>query len=68
MRSSYVKEGHIRLPEVLKIQDVKFREFQSKLIPTVNPDAVIGVRTPELRKYGLFVSVSRFFIARHLKS
>ena len=37
--------------ELYKLQDVKFRELQSKLIPTVNPDAMIGVRTPELRKY-----------------
>ena len=37
--------------ELYRLQDVKFREFQSKLIPAVNPDAVIGVRTPELRKY-----------------
>ena len=32
------------------LQDVKYRDFQSKLIPTVDPDMVIGVRTPELRK------------------
>ena len=32
-------------------QDVTYRAFQCKLIPTVDPEAVIGVRTPELRKY-----------------
>ena len=32
-------------------QDVKYRDFQSKLLPTVNPDSVIGVRTPVLRDY-----------------
>ena len=37
--------------ELFRLQDVKYRDFQSRLIPTVNPDAVIGVRTPELRKY-----------------
>ncbi len=37
--------------ELYRLQDVKYREFQSKLIPTVSPDAVIGVRTPELRQY-----------------
>jgi len=31
-------------------QDIKYRDFQSKLIPNVNPDTVIGVRTPILRK------------------
>lgn len=33
------------------MQDLKYRDFQSKLIPTVEYDTVIGVRTPELRKY-----------------
>ena len=32
-------------------QDIKYRDFQKKLIPTVDPDRVIGVRTPALRKY-----------------
>lgn len=31
-------------------QDVKYRDFQKKLIPTVEEKRVIGVRTPELRK------------------
>ena len=35
--------------ELKKLQDVKYRDFQSKLLPTVDPDRVIGVRTPELR-------------------
>lgn len=37
--------------ELFELQDQKYCEFQSKLIPTINPDTVIGVRTPELRKY-----------------
>ena len=36
--------------ELFSLQDVKYRDFQAKLIPTVEPDSVIGVRTPELRK------------------
>ena len=32
------------------LQDEKYRDFQVKLIPTVDPESVIGVRTPELRK------------------
>ncbi len=32
------------------LQDEKYRDFQVKLIPTVDPGTVIGVRTPELRK------------------
>lgn len=32
------------------LQDLKYKEFACKLMPTVNPETVIGVRTPELRK------------------
>ena len=31
-------------------QDEQYRDFQSKLIPTVAPEAIIGVRTPAIRK------------------
>lgn len=31
------------------LQDLKYQAFQSKLIPTICPDTVIGVRTPALR-------------------
>ncbi len=37
--------------ELFKMQDLKYKDFHAKLIPTVNPDLVIGVRTPELRKF-----------------
>ena len=37
--------------ELLKMQDEKYRDFNSKLIPTVDKETMIGVRTPELRKY-----------------
>ncbi len=33
------------------MQDEKYRDFQVKLIPSAEPDTVIGVRTPQLRKY-----------------
>ena len=33
------------------MQDEKYRSFQVKLFPTVDPETVIGVRTPELRSY-----------------
>ena len=32
-------------------QDLPYRDFQCKLMPTVNPELVIGVRTPELRTF-----------------
>ena len=37
--------------ELFALQDMKYRDFQSKLIPTIDPGSVIGVRTPDLRKY-----------------
>lgn len=41
----YVRE------ELFKLQDLKYREFHKKLIPTVDENLIIGVRTPELRKF-----------------
>ncbi len=35
---------------LFKLQDLKYKGFQCKLMPTVNPETVIGVRTPDLRK------------------
>ena len=36
--------------ELFRLQDIRYRDFQSRLIPTVSPGSFIGVRTPELRK------------------
>ncbi|MCI8645617.1 MAG: DNA alkylation repair protein [Firmicutes bacterium] len=36
--------------ELFQLQDIKYRDFQKKLIPTVEESSIIGVRTPELRK------------------
>ncbi len=37
--------------ELFAMQDKGYKAFHEKLIPTVSPDRVIGVRTPELRKF-----------------
>ena len=37
--------------KLFSMQDLKYKEFHSKLMPTVESDLVIGVRTPELRKF-----------------
>lgn len=42
--------GQIR-EELFRLQDTAYHDFQSKLIPTVDPERIIGVRTPDLRKY-----------------
>ena len=39
------------LKELFKLQDKKYRDFQVKLIPGSSIDKMIGVRTPDLRKY-----------------
>lgn len=36
--------------ELLSLQDKEYRDFQSRLFPTVDKKKVIGVRTPALRK------------------
>lgn len=36
--------------ELYKLQDVKYRDFQMKLIPGIGQDTMIGVRTPDLRR------------------
>ena len=33
------------------LQDLKYKEFHSKLMPTVSKEKIIGVRTPTLRKF-----------------
>ena len=37
--------------QLFQLQDIKYKEFQSKLIPHMDPERIIGVRTPVLRKY-----------------
>lgn len=38
------------LQRLFALQDDKYQAFQSKLIPNINPETVIGVRVPELRR------------------
>ena len=36
--------------ELLKNQDLKYRDFSAKLTPTIEKDLFIGVRVPKLRE------------------
>ena len=36
--------------ELSRLQDTTYREMQVRIIPTVKPESVVGVRTPELRR------------------
>ena len=38
------------LKKLYALQDTAYRDFQGKLLPTVDPKTIIGVRTPDLRK------------------
>ncbi|MBQ9282105.1 MAG: DNA alkylation repair protein [Treponema sp.] len=44
--------------KLFSLQDKKYRDFQAKLIPTVAAEKIIGVRTPELRKFAKELSKS----------
>ena len=36
--------------QLYSLKDEQYKSFQSKLIPSINPDTIIGVRTPQLKK------------------
>ena len=36
--------------KLFALQDLNYRQFQAKLMPTVDPEQIIGVRMPALRK------------------
>ncbi len=37
--------------QLFALQDKEYKEFHAKLIPTIDPDRIIGIRTPVLRKF-----------------
>ena len=39
------------IEDLFKMQDLEYKSFHSKLIPTINPNTIVGVRVPLLRKY-----------------
>ena len=49
------REGLPRLSDLqaalFSLQDLPYRKFQVSLMPTVNPETVIGIRTPRLRAF-----------------
>ena len=45
---SHPKESII-LGRLLQRQDPTYRDFHKKLLPTMDPERLIGVRTPQLR-------------------
>ena len=39
------------LQQLFELQDLKYRDFHAKLVPGMDVNDIIGVRTPELRKF-----------------
>ena len=37
--------------ELFKLRDLKYRNFHSKLMPGIDKETIIGIRTPVLRKF-----------------
>lgn len=37
--------------QLFELQDIKYKEFHSKLMPGIDPDSVIGIRVPVLRAF-----------------
>lgn len=52
MADSYI------LNRLFEMQDLKYRDFHSRLMPTVEKSKIIGVRTPDLRKFAKEISNS----------
>lgn len=49
--------------ELFKLQDKKYRDLQIKIIPNVDSDTIIGVRTPELRKFAKELIISDNYLS-----
>lgn len=45
--------------ELFKMQDLKYRDFHAKLMPTVDKETIIGIRVPELRKFAKKISKTK---------
>ena len=43
------KESLIK--ELFKFQDLKYKDFHARLMPTIDKEKIIGIRTPKLRKF-----------------
>ncbi len=39
------------LTELMKMQDLNYRDFHAKLMPTIDKEKIIGVRVPQIRKF-----------------
>ena len=42
--------------KLFEMQDLTYRDFHSRLMPTIDKNVIIGVRVPILRKYAKEIS------------
>lgn len=49
--------------ELLKLKDEKYKEFHAKLMPTINPDTIIGIRVPVLRAFSKTIQDTEDFFS-----
>ena len=47
--------------QLFTLQDSEYKDFHGKLMPTITPDTILGIRVPILRKFsdGLAKSLSK---------
>lgn len=38
------------IDKLMEVKDLKYKEFQSKLVPNIPKETILGIRTPEMRK------------------
>ena len=49
--------------ELFALQDLKYREFHTKLVPTIPPETIIGIRVPRLRALAKTIQNADAFLA-----
>lgn len=50
------KVNEFILERLYEMQDLKYRDFHSKLLPTVDKEKIIGVRSPDIKKFAKEIS------------
>ena len=48
------------LSDLFSLEDKEYRDFNSKLIPNIPKENVIGIRVPVLRKYAKEIKSSKY--------
>ena len=41
--------------QLFELQDLKYRDFHAHLIPDIDKEKVIGIRTPQLRNFRIHI-------------